>query len=735
MLVGLSALGTLTAQVEWTKRGDGVSARSLPAMVFDAARGVTVLFGGSPATGPADDTWEYDGVVWTRRTPQTVPPARQGAVMVYDSLRQLCVMFGGQGPTAALRDTWAWNGADWLPLASTGPDARVQAAAAYDRARDRVVLFGGTRGGTSQVLLADTWEWDGTQWRQLAPVASPSARFAHAMAYDTQRNAVVLAAGVGLVGGSYTPLDDCLEWDPRTASWVAGARLPGAVRSPAMTFDAGLGGVLLLGTVAGTLPSFLRYDGVTWTPITTVAAPTTAMGFALAFDSRRDRAVVFGGISPLLLLDATWEWDRSDWARVGGGPPGSSGYRMVFDSNLGASLLFSPQSVSTVSRWNGRGWTPVGSAVPGYLFPAYAFDRVRGVTVRYGGLDFARLQSVDETWTFDGSNWQLQAPLNRPSALLGAAMTFDQARGKVLLFGGMVAGRGFSDDTWEWDGSDWAQRAPNTRPAARAFAAMAYDKHRARAVLFGGNGTLRDVWEWDGNDWLAMTPSRVPTAAQLPFITYDEARERVVAFGIGAGSNEHWEWDGVDWQQRTPALLPPPRVDAAIAFDEARQCVVMFGGQMSSTSQLYVDTWELRAQVAAGYADLGAGCATPAVALQSADGRQPWAGEVFTAAATPLPAGTLGVVLAWSASNTQWLGVPLPLDLGPLGAPCVLRVGIDVTLPMTLAAGRASQATLVPATPALLARTLYQQALLLTPGQNALGLVLSSARALRIGTR
>ena len=49
--------------------GDGPSARDLTDMVFDAARGVTVLFGGDSNTseGSLGDTWEWDGSRWTRR--------------------------------------------------------------------------------------------------------------------------------------------------------------------------------------------------------------------------------------------------------------------------------------------------------------------------------------------------------------------------------------------------------------------------------------------------------------------------------------------------------------------------------------------------------------------------------------------------------------------------------------------------------------------------------------------
>jgi hypothetical protein len=356
--------------------------------------------------------------------------------------------------------------------------------------------------------------------------------------------------------------------------------------------------------------------------------------------------------------------------------------------------------------------------------------------VRYGGLDFARLSSVDETWIFDGASWRQATPAHAPGPLVGAGMAFDEARGVVLLFGGLLAGVGLSDQTWQWDGSDWTQLLPATRPSARFKPALVYDKRRSRVVLFGGVPQLRDLWEWDGTSWIALTPAQLPPLGQLPTLAYDEARERVVAFGLGATSDEHWEWDGSDWRRRTPARLPSPRMEAAMAYDEARRCVVLYGGQLSSLGRIYSDTWELRTANEASYAAIGAGCGTPPVDLTSELGARPWIGERFAVEVAPLPPSTLAALLLFGLSNAQWNALPLPLDFGPLGAAgCLLHVSIEANAPLELHSGSASLSTPIPVAPELLGRTLYQQALLLAPSSNPLGLVLSSAREATIGAR
>ena len=52
----------------------------------------------------------------------------------------------------------------------------------------------------------------------------------------------------------------------------------------------------------------------------------------------------------------------------------------------------------------------------------------------------------------------LRALAKDPNARFGSAMAFDEARGRTVLFGGLLADRTPLDDTWEWDGTDWVQR-------------------------------------------------------------------------------------------------------------------------------------------------------------------------------------------------------------------------------------------------------------------------------------
>ena len=81
------------------------------------------------------------------RFPATSPPARFAASMAYDP---------GTRPTGALRrlrapavlcnDTWTWNGTIWTSESpATSPPALLDAPMAYDPATGQLVLFGGQR--------------------------------------------------------------------------------------------------------------------------------------------------------------------------------------------------------------------------------------------------------------------------------------------------------------------------------------------------------------------------------------------------------------------------------------------------------------------------------------------------------------------------------------------------------------------------------------------------------------
>ena len=95
----------------WRQAADtGPRGRYAHAMVFDERAGVVLLYGGAAAhrDAPLSDMWQWDGATWReiQLTGET-PGHRYQPVMVYDRARGRTVLYGG---LAGAFDTWEWDG-------------------------------------------------------------------------------------------------------------------------------------------------------------------------------------------------------------------------------------------------------------------------------------------------------------------------------------------------------------------------------------------------------------------------------------------------------------------------------------------------------------------------------------------------------------------------------------------------------------------------------------------------
>jgi hypothetical protein len=478
------------------------------AMVYDAASGRVVLFGGrDQVLSPTafDDTWEWDATSWTRRRPAHQPPPRWYPAMAYDAARGCVVLFGGVGYAGGLADTWEWDGTDWsLRSPATTPPAQ-RYTMSYDPARARAVLFGGSQ----------TWEWDGIDWHLQAPAAAPPGRDAQAMTYDPARARTVVFGGIDVSSGHVTA--DVWDWDgvhwrpapPVTAS-------PPARVASAMAYDAARGAAVMFGgapspaNAAAGLGDTWIWDGARWREQTPTASPPGRLDHAMAFDAERQRIVLFGGTDgsghP---LSDTWEWDGTTWLdRAPAKAPGA---------HRGQALVY---------------------------------DAARKMTLLLGGTSARQ-------WTWDGTRWiDLELDL-APDPRIHLGATYDAARARVVVFGGASDSYCCLGDTWEWDGKRWSYfPAMRTSPAPRAGHTLVYDTTRKRSVLFGGRDSrgvvLGDVWEWDGATWRQLDAASGPSARTSHVMACDPVHAELVMFG------------GVDtialrdtWLFRRPSVVTP----------------------------------------------------------------------------------------------------------------------------------------------------------------------------------
>ena len=328
--------------------------------VTDQAAGSAQL--SIPITVAAAGTNSED---WVQRFPALAPTGRQGASMFYDSVHSRTILFGGifAGEPGVLNDTNAWDGTNWTALSpATSPSNRSLAAAAFDVSHGQGVLFGGQdEGGFPQ---NDTWIWNGTTWTSVAPANSPPARFGAMMAYDGHQ--IVLFGGNA--GGSQGDLNDTWTWNGSNWTQVAGTA-PSVRESAAMAFDSAHSRVVLFGGYnyfgSADLGDTWLWNGagLAWTQVDpALAHPQARHAHAMAYDSLRGQAIVFGGISiPTTTRSDTWAWNGASWTQLN--PPHNPTARTSH---------------------------------------AMAYDSAHSQVVLFGGYDPAAANNVSDTWLFEG---------------------------------------------------------------------------------------------------------------------------------------------------------------------------------------------------------------------------------------------------------------------------------------------------------------------------------------------
>ncbi|MEI7769670.1 MAG: kelch repeat-containing protein [Chloroflexales bacterium] len=295
--------------ITWAHLSDLVapSQRTQAAIADDASSGQVLLFGGSGGGNALDDTWRWAPESgWHQILPATSPPPRFGHAMAYDPLRNQVLLFGGYNGTSR-NDTWTWDGTTWTLLSPpTSPPRRWGHTLTYDVGRGRIVLFGGAidTGG----FYSDTWEWDGTTWLKRTPTVSPPARRHHAATYDTARGRMVIFGGYHLVSGQApTYYADTWEWDGTTWRQVAESGPAGRMGHSLIYAETEARTLLIGGTTANSIEdSIWAWDGVAWRTTQDSPVPTPRTFHAAVYQSATCRTIVVGGSEERARAD-TWQ--------------------------------------------------------------------------------------------------------------------------------------------------------------------------------------------------------------------------------------------------------------------------------------------------------------------------------------------------------------------------------------------------------------------------------------------
>jgi hypothetical protein len=484
------------------------SARGLGTMTYDARDKCVLLFGGQGNSGNLNDTWEYAGGLWKQLQPSTSPSGRYGGSMAFDGADNYVVLYGGVNGSVALSDTWKFSAGSWTELEpTTNPGALILGTMSYDAKDGYIVYFGGeTETGVAKGL---TWEFKGGQWTQLKPTAHPSPRFDAAMDYDAADGYVVLFGGINSM--------------------------------PAIVGDT------------------WSFSGGQWTKLTVTPHPSARYEAALAYSAKDGELILFGGYAAGGAVSDTWTFVAGVWTKI--------------------SERTHPSSRLDMQVADGTSTTGV-----------FVFGGVNGD---------GDLQS--DLWTFAGLVWSNVIP-KAPTLRQFASMTYDEADGYVLLFGGTKSGfsSGALGDTWKFAHGLWTELSPARSPSPRSGAAMTYDAADGYVLLFGGSNAqgndLNDTWTFLAGKWTELVPkSEVPPARAMASMTFDDADGYVLMFGganstaIGGYQGDCWAFSGGVWSEMSTG--PSPRAGAQMAYDSEDGYVVLFGGLYDNGELTLNDTW------------------------------------------------------------------------------------------------------------------------------------------------
>jgi len=298
--------------------------------------------------------------------------------------------------------------------AGTLPAARDRATMVNIPGSGAAIMFGGQ--GVTDDAFSDTWRFDlaaGT-WTQLAPSGTALVgRRGSAAVYADVSGKVIMFGGYG---SDY--LGDTWSYDPVSGAWTQlqpGGRTPVGRHSHCMVYDSSRGKVIMFGGYdGGYLNDLWEYDpvAVTWTELRPSGTrPVGRHGHSMFYDPLRHTVVLFAGQPNTGTSNDLWEYDltANQWTKIypsGSAPSARAGLSMAYDPAARQAVVFGGRS-----------------------------------SVLYD--DCWAYSPATETWT------ELEPVGNPPAARTGAAMIYDPAGHRCVLFGGADAGGLYLGDIWE----------------------------------------------------------------------------------------------------------------------------------------------------------------------------------------------------------------------------------------------------------------------------------------------
>ncbi len=261
------------------------------------------------------------------------------------------------------------------------------------------------------------------------------------------------------------------------------------------------------------------------------AVPPIEYWASLALDYADRELVLFGGCGVTGCPEPaqTWTFGHGLWTNVTRSsvqPPSRSYASLGFDSASGSVILFGGVGASRIfgdtwtfsdGTWANQTGSLANAPSPRWAASS-AYDPVDRGLLLFGGMSPSGAL-LNDTWIFTQGTWRNLTSASSPPARYEASMAWDVAASEAVLVDGCGLRACPLGDAWRFQGGLWSPlpSGGSRAPPARFLAALSYDAASGKLVLFGGirNGTsLGDAWSYTPDSWTAMNATVLPTARE-----------------------------------------------------------------------------------------------------------------------------------------------------------------------------------------------------------------------------
>ncbi len=473
-----------------------------------------------------------------------------------------------------------WDGTQWIAAGAAagmfGGDVESLAV------RDGVLYIGGDWLSVDDVPIGRVVSWDGNAWSAVGGQIGffPSDTVQAVCWHDDGSGPALYAAGRFAEAGG-TPVSNIARWDGVQWSAVGGG-LNGLVfdlasirtsEGPRLVatglFDQA-GGVDQLRLAA--------WDGEEWGPM-----PGDMPGQGLNGSGGVDLQATDEGATDALYVGGTFSqtgrvglqsigrWFDGGWAPVGrwlGGTGSPVVTTLVeLDDGSGPALYATGrfwaaggEQAGNVARWDGQGWTPIGTELSAgdesaLVRSLVVFDDGSGPVLYASGSFFLRegaAQSAVARWS--GAAWEPVGLLPPGGSGITTLAVFDRGDGAALYAGGASSRSGPGGQTTNfvrWNGAEWEPAGGGVDGPVGDL--IVHDDGSGPALFLIGQFMTRDgsaiqnLARWDGSTWSDVggaaptNPFSIVSDGGVLYVggSFDSIGG-VAAQGIAA-------WDGDDW--------------------------------------------------------------------------------------------------------------------------------------------------------------------------------------------